>query len=324
MELRDGGLADEYWKRYYDQDEIEDIIDATETTMIVSGNYPLHVRMMLQPEPAPTILMAHGMLVYGLIFGRLMLPLHRAGFNVIQFDLPGLGQSGGPRAGCTTKDIFRAWQDAVNFTHQRFGDPLFVMGVAEDGVTCYYANANDPRVRAMSVHTLFEYGDPGGVHWQGSPLMVKLKAAGLAVLSRLRPTLAIKGIHGIPWEDVFGAPDDKRLIETLEGDPLTLQQVEFRFTYSLIRKQPVPVPFEHCRTPVQIIASDRNAIWPYEMVARNFGKLGGPKELITLQGKPQWEANRDFHEMYTDHVVHWFDQHGAERRNQVAAAHQTG
>ncbi len=255
--------------------------------------------------------MAHGMLGYGIIQARIQLPFFRAGFNVVQFDLPGMGQSGGPRGGCTIQDVFNAWRDAIDFTVDRLGGPVFAMGVAEDGVTCYYVTANHPDIQAISVHTLFEYGDPGGVHWQGSPWVVKLKGAGLAVSSRVRPTYSIPGPKGIPFEAVFGGPGDEEYIEILKQDPLGMQQSELRMAYSLIRRQPAPVPYEKCHTPVQLIASDANEIWPYEMVARNFGKLGGPKEMVTLQGAPQWESNRQFHENYCAHVVRWFRANGA-------------
>jgi alpha-beta hydrolase superfamily lysophospholipase len=309
--INDGGLANDYWHKYYTPAEVQEIIAGAGHTMIISGNFPIFVRIYQQPQPAPTIVMAHGMLVYGLILARLQLPFYRAGYNVVQFDIPGLGLSGGPRGGCTTRDIFRVWSDAITFAYQRFGAPLFAMGVAEDGVTCYYAAANHPSIRALSVHTLFEYGDPRGVHWIGGELRVKLQASGLAVASAARPTITVKGTKGIPWEDVFGGPDDEEFIKILEDDPLALQRVELRFARSLIKSQPAPVPFEACRTPVQIIASDENKIWPYEMVEENYARLGGPKELVRLHGKPQWESNRPFHEAYCDHVDSWFREHGA-------------
>ncbi len=309
--INDGGLANDYWHKYFTEEEVAEIIAGAGHTMIVSGNYPVFVRIYQQPEPAPTIVMAHGMLVYGLILARLQLPFYRAGYNVVQFDLPGLGLSGGPRGGCTTKDIFKVWTDAIEFAHNRFGDPLFAMGVAEDGVTCYYAAANHPHIRALSLHTLFEYGDPRGVHWIGGELRVKLQATGLALAASARPTMSVEGTRGIPWEDVFGAPDDDEFIKILENDPLALQKVELRFARSLIKEQPAPVPFEKCTTPVQMIASDQNRIWPYEMVVENFERLGGPKEFVRLYGKPQWESNRRFHEEYCDHVDAWFRDNGA-------------
>ncbi len=312
MTQSDGGLASDYWKHYYTPEEVEEILAATTHTTIVSSGYPLHLRLYVQPkQPAPTVVMAHGMLVYGLILGRLQLPFYRAGFNVAQFDVPGMGQSGGPRGGCTTEDIFRAWRDAIAFAHKHFGDPLFAMGVAEDGVTCYYSAANRPEIQAISVHTLFEYGDPGGVHWQGAPWLVRLKAIAMGALTRLRPTYTFKTTRMIPYEDVFSGPGDDETIEVLNQDPLGLRGAQVRFAYSLVRRQRPPVPFEECRTPVQVVASDGNRIWPYEMVVRYFNRLGGPKELVTLPGVGQWEFNREFHESYCAHVIRWFGANGA-------------
>jgi hypothetical protein len=47
-------------------------------------------------------------------------------------------------------------------------------------------------------------------------------------------------------------------------------------------------------------------------VTRNYERLGGPKELVTLSGRPQWELNREFQEEYCALVIRWFRQHGAE------------
>ncbi len=173
--LPDAGLASDHWHAYYTPDEVQEVRAASTTTMVVSGHHPLHVRMYRQPDTAPTVVMAHGMLVYGLALIRLQLPFYRAGFNVVQFDIPGMGQSGGPRAGCTTQDIFAAWDTMLSFAAAEFGAPLHAMGVAEDGVTCYYVAANRPQIATISVHTLFEYGDLGGVHWLGKPWKIRMK-----------------------------------------------------------------------------------------------------------------------------------------------------
>ena len=159
------------------------------------------------------------------------------------------------------------------------------------------------------MHTLFEYGDPEGVHWTGGPAMVRLKATGLAIASRTTPAMSYKATDMIPFDDVFGAPDDGPYIEILKRDPLALDRVKVRFMYSLLRRQRAPIPFADCRTPVQVVASDKNEIWPYDMVVRNFERLGGPKQLITLQDRPQWWFRRDWHEEYCAHVIEWFNEH---------------
>ena len=311
MTIKDAGLADEHWKAYFDADEIEEILDNTTTTMIVSGDYPVHVRIWSQPQAASTVLIGSSILGYGLEQARWQLPFFRAGFNVLQFDFPGIGQSGGPRGGCTVSDFVRAWDDATAFAHARFGSPLFGMGVAEDGLTCYYANANKPTIQGMSIHVLYEHGDPDAQSYQGPPLLVRSVALALGVGLRLRPSSTIPLESVMRYSDVFEEPGDDEMARLLAADPLALKQFELRMASSMIARHPPRVRFEDCRTPVQVIASEKNKLFPYRMVKRSYDRLGGPKELVTLAGKGMWGLNREFNETYCAHVIRWFNANTA-------------
>ncbi len=308
------GTPQDYWKQYYTPEEIDEVESNTQTTMIVSGGLPIHLRLWIQSKPAPTVVIGSSILSYGLHLVRVQAPFYRAGYNVVQFDFPGLGQSGGPRGGCTVRDFLRCWRDALAYAHLQFGDPMYLMGVGEDGVTGYYVGANKPHVRAISVHNLFEYGEPGAVQGQGPYWVVRAKAAALRLAALARPTTEMPGRQAVPWEWIFGGPGDDEGIRLLQGDPLSLHTIQLRMVSSILEKLPPPTPFEQCRTPVQVIASNRNLVCPYELVTRNYQRLGGPKELITLDGRPQWELNREFHELYCGHVIRWFDANGASMR----------
>lgn len=307
----DTGPAPDYWKRYYTPQEVDEILTNSVVGSFVSGGIPIHVRLYPQPRPAPTVLMSHGLLPYGLMLARLQLPFFRAGFNVVQWDLPGFGFSGGPRGGCTIPQIIDTWKDALGFAHRRFGEPIFTVGFAEDGVTCYYAHANNPLVRAMTVHVFTEYGDPDNVHWQGPPWLVRLKTLAAALIAAVRPTLAIPAEQAIPWDDVFGHPGATTFRTTFESDPLRVRAFEFRLVYSMLRRMRPAVPFEECWTPIQLIASELSEIWPYRMNLKYFDRLGVDKELVTLWGKPHWEFNRDFDERFCAYSISWFDRHAA-------------
>ncbi len=307
----DGGLAHDYWKNYYEPEEVEEIVSSSATTMFVSGGYPIHARVYHRSESAPTVVMSHGLLPYGMMLARLQLPFYRAGFNVVQWDLPGFGLSGGPRAGCTIPEVIAAWKDAIAFARRLYNPPFYTVGFAEDGVTCFYAFANNPVLSAMSIHILSEYGDPENVHWQGRPWLVRLKTAAMRVASALMPSASVKAENAIPWDDVFGRPEDARFRQVYESDPLRNKGFEFRMIYSMLRKMRPPTPFEECRTPVQLIASERSEIWPYRMCVRYFNRLGGSKELVTLEGKPHWEFNREFDENFCAHAIRWFRANGA-------------
>jgi hypothetical protein len=152
----------------------------------------------------------------------------------------------------------------------------------------------------------------------GPTALIRAAAVGTTLGALLRPTFSVPGTKTVPWGDVFAGPGDDRLIRIMEYDPLTLKKVELRMSKSVMQRRPPRVPFEDCRTPVQLIASTHNKLWSYDMVVRNHEQLGGPKELITLDGKPMWELNREFSETYCAHVIAWFRQHGAIQQSDGA------
>jgi len=313
MSYKDAGLAHGYWKQYLTPEETREVVANRATTMFVSGHYPIHVGLYLQTRPAPTVLMAHGLFVYGLTLARLQLPFFRAGFNVVAWDLPGMGQSGGPRGGCTVLEYIRAWRDALEFAYRRFGAPLFALGVAEDAVTCYYALANSPKVNALSVHTLLELGDYEGMHWHGPKWWMRIVTAALPIASVVGPSISRPSASIVPPEWIFEGSGDQRVMDLLQHDPLGFKRVTLRLVSMLGKRLPAPVQYESCHTPVQLIASANNRIWRYRDLVKNFVRLAGPKELVTLHSAGQWEYNAAFAEAYAAHVIQWFRAHGGQR-----------
>src|SRR5205807_886633 len=137
------GIADNYWKRYYSPEEADEICAKISHTTIVSSGLPIHMRFYLQDGPAPTIMTLHGLLPHGLMFGKLHLAFHRAGFNVVNADLPGFGLSGGPRGGPTISQLIQLWHDVMALTEREVDSTsIFTWGQAEDSVTSYYTFAN--------------------------------------------------------------------------------------------------------------------------------------------------------------------------------------
>src|SRR5207248_11442393 len=93
----DAGLADPYWRRYFSSEEVAEVEAATVTTGLLWRNIPIHLRIYDRGRGAPTLVVAHGLLLYGLLCARLHLELFRAGWTVVAVDFPGFGQSGGAR-----------------------------------------------------------------------------------------------------------------------------------------------------------------------------------------------------------------------------------
>jgi hypothetical protein len=163
----------------------------------------------------------------------------------------------------------------------------------------------------MSVHVLYEHGDPDAQRYQGPPLLVRLASMALGIGQRLRPSSAIPLQRVMRYRDVFEEPGDEVQVRALEEDPLALKHFELRMAASMVAMHRPRVPFEACRTPVQVIVSEENKLFPARMVRRSFDRLGGPKELVTLAGKGMWGLSREFNEAYCAHVIRWFNANGA-------------
>ena len=294
-----------HWHGYYDRDEIEEITRAIQTTTICSNGVDLCLRVYEQDGATPTVMIAHGLLGYGLAFARFHLPFWRRGWRVVQFDFPGMGESGGTRGAATVDAMIAAWRDVAAWAASHYGTPLFAMGNAEDSVLAYYALANDPAIAGLSVHTLFEYGDAHAIGWL-HPAAIRVIRPVFGTLEQLRPTLSLPGRWTIPWQHVFAGPDDAAYRRHLARDPHSLQRGRVTLGRSLITPRRPQVRFEDCTTPVQVIISTRSRIWPADPVRRTAERLGGPHEIIEIDA-PHWEANRAFHERYSALVADWFD-----------------
>lgn len=294
-----------YWGAFYEADELELFDRTVRNEWLCADPFMLALRHYHVDPSAPTVVLAHGLLGYGVPFARFHLPFVRAGFNVTQFDLPGMGHSSGRRGGTTTSDCIGAWRAVFTALVARSDQPVFAAANAEDGVLAYYALANEPRLSALSVHTLFEYGDPRGAGWLHPAPVFRVTRSAIGMISRIRPTASVPAQWTIPWKHVF-AGDDAEFRRLLAADPLALRRGEAQLGIGLLRSLPPPVPFEKCETPVQIIISEASRIWLPEVCRETYGRLAGSKDLVELPGAPHWEMNRAFHDRYCAHAIAWF------------------
>ena len=317
----DAGLADGYWRQYFTSDEVAELEAAIRTTGVVYGDTPVHVRVYWNGPDAPTLLSPHGLIVYGFLCGRLHLALHRGGYNVVSWDFPGFGQSGGPRNGPTIGSMIEVWRQMIAWSASEFGrERVFVVGLAEDGVTGYYAAANHDLVQAISLHHLVEFGDLENVAWVNPRWLRRVQGAGLAVLEKVAPWVQFDAEKAVPWEAIFSSQEDQAAYELYRRDPLRIERYNIHLARDLFRRRPLPVPFEECRTPVQLITSELNKIWPPAINERAYARLGGEKELVILEGLDQWSVSQEFADAYAGHAMRWFERAGDRARGDAAEA----
>jgi len=317
----DAGLADAYWRQYFTKDEIGELERAIRVTGVIHGETPVHVRVYHHSDDAPTICAPHGLIVYGFLCARLHLAFWRAGYNVVSWDLPGFGQSGGTPNGPTIGVMIDLWRQMIDFASEEYGGrQVYVVGLAEDGVTSYYASANNPRVRAISLHHLLEFGDIDNVAWVNPRWMRYVQGFGLAVLEKVAPWATFNAEKAVPWEAIFSSPEDQAAYAIYREDPLRIKRYNVHLARDLFKKRVPPVSFEDCRTPIQLITSELNKIWPPHINERTYARLGCEKELILLEGLDQWAVSQEFNDLYAGHVMRWLERFPAATAAPVAEA----
>ena len=317
----DAGLADSYWRQYFTPDEVAELEEAIRVTGVIYDDTPVHVRVYHRSDDAPTICAPHGLIVYGFLCARLHLAFWRAGYNVVSWDLPGFGQSGGPRYGPTIGSMIDVWRQMIDWASAQYGgEQIYVVGLAEDGITGYYASANNPNVRAISLHHLLEFGDLENIAWVNPRWLRRLQGWGLAVLERVAPWATFDAEKAVPWDAIFSSEEDQAAYALYQRDPLRIKRYNVHLARDLFRRRPPPVSFENCRTPVQLITSELNTIWPTHINDRALARLGCEKELVTLAGFDQWAVSREFNDMYAGHAMRWFEQVAGRAQGDAAEA----
>jgi alpha-beta hydrolase superfamily lysophospholipase len=301
------GWADDYWKNYYTADEVEEIESTISHTMFPSSGMPISVRAYLHDAPAPTILMAQGLLPYGLMVAKFHLAFFHAGFNVVNPDLPGFGFSGGRRGGPTIPQLIQLWRDTKAFVKRELApEQIFTTATAEDSVTSYYALANDPDIVAMSLHTLLEYGDVENLYFVRNPVKRRLMMVGARIGNTLHLDIPFSR-ETIPWDDVI-----EPYVELHKQDPLVLPHFTVALGASMAKPMKPAVRFEDCTTPIQMIASEKSRLWPVHHNRKAYERLGSPKkEFVLLDGAPQWAMTDEYLKPYTENVIRWFRENGA-------------
>jgi hypothetical protein len=175
-------------------------------------------------------------------------------------------------------------------------------------------------VRAISCHHLLEFGDIENVAWVNPRWMRYVQGWGIAVIEKLAPWVTFNAEKAVPWEAIFSSEEDQAAYALYKRDPLRIKRYNVHLARDLFKRRRPPVPFEECRTPVQLITSELNKIWPPHINEGTLARLGGEKELVTLHGLDQWSVSREFNDIYAGHVLRWFEQVGSKAPRDAAEA----
>lgn len=261
-----------------------DLERACRHSLVVSDGVRLQLYVIERGETRPTIVFMPGTAVYAEFYAPLLEALAERGFNVVAFDPRGHGRSGGPRGDFSIDRMVRDALSVVEWAADRYAGPVGLAGSSQGGVCALYAAAHEhPALDAVCCHnfTLLD----GRTNLEVSTIPVPRWAVRpLAELLKRITWLAVPVTVYLPF-DRLRVPSQRSAVELMRSDPLVCRAYSLRALGSLAHT-PLPKPLSAIRTPVMLLGSTEDEVFPAPHVESIFERLRGPKRYVNLEGLP--------------------------------------
>ncbi len=281
----------------------------------------LYVPVFPAGPDAPTVVFIPGTSVYALCYAELLYGLMREGINVVGFDPRGQGRSGGLRGDYTIMGHVEDAKSACAYARERFGGPVFVMGSSQGGIEAFYLAATDEPVAGCICHNIADLTDDESIRLtrfgprkagkkinQGEPLpriAVLSAQAGIQTMSAVAKLFPLARIPIQTYLDLRKEP--MRVFGNawnfIAQDPHTLKAITVRAMSSIADTQ-LPKPVPEIKTPVMVLHSSGDNIFPEDYIIRLYEQLTCDKAIKIYPDLPHLITIEHVPEILPD-IVEW-------------------
>jgi pimeloyl-ACP methyl ester carboxylesterase len=216
----------------------------------------------------PVMVFVPGTSVYALLYTEYMYKLSKLGFNVVGF----------------VDDAMAV----IDYAAATYGDRVVVSGSSQGGMVSFYCAAASPRLKAAVCHNVIAPDEPDNERITRWPMMFKPL---MPFLNILRPVVASPlGELMTPVSLYLDLKaETSRLIPDLVGfmkeDPLVATAVSLSALHSL-SSTPLARRVEDIETPVMVIHSGCDNIFPEDYIRRVYDRLTCEKEFLYMPDAP--------------------------------------
>ncbi len=213
--------------------------------------------------------------------GNFLAALAEAGLNVVAVDLPGHGQSEGPRGLFTYHSIIETLRAAVGYALERFGTPVGVTGSSMGGILSLYAALEIPEIQAAAPMNVLDLRniDPA-LHL----LRHRIIVPPTRLLARMGagPLLTWAPVPVDAFLSTREVWDDRRYARDWLRDPLSTSAYRTSSWISLFMTPDDKPALESLKTPTRILVGARDKVLPAGMTRDIFERLTCEKDLVIL------------------------------------------
>ncbi len=265
--------------------------DQFEECYIDANGFKLHLDILPKGQGMATVVFVPGTSVYAQVYMDFLRSMFEAGFNVVAFDPRGHGRSSGLRGDYAIDDIVEDTLAVVAYARKRFGGKVVVAGSSQGGIVAFYAAAKDDSLAAAVCHNLAD------LNGRQNQVLSKIRVP-YRLTPAARALMRIYQGFAIPISLYLNLKieyfeNGESVADYIYKDPLCITWITFRVLNSLL-KTPLTKPVERITTPVMLIHSDKDHIFPQTYVENIYNKLTCPKKYLLIKDRS--------HLLMTNHV----------------------
>ncbi len=262
---------------------MEDLLKRFKRDYTYSDGLKINLEIIEVDPQAPTVIFIPGVAVYALCYAELLSQLADSGVNVIGFDPRGHGFSDGERGDFTLSDILKDAQSVLTYAIENFNENISVMGARQGGVAALYLAAADDRINSVICNNLADLSDRSSRreinYFSGYKKVLKPVWMGLSYVFP-KMSFGINRNLNVQKEDLRFLGDT---ISFLENDPLVLKRIKAKTLRSFMKAKPA-MALEEISTPVFVIQSEKDDVFPLDYIQKIFSKLNCKKKLKVFTG----------------------------------------
>ena len=310
----------EYQQALFRRFGFADLVDPAAfeyTALPVGDGVTLSLYTLHGPPGSPVVVFMPGTAVYAQFYSTMLFALRRKGFTVVSYDPRGHGESGRLRGYFTLQHLVDDARAVCAHARERFGSQVAFSGSSQGGVTALYVAATgDPNVATVVCHNFaIAYGREALEISVFKPPLWLLPAF-VRLFRAMRAFVAPVTFY-LPFNRLR-LPDGQPATPLLLGDPMTTTSYSLGAVASLADTRPAR-PVEEIATPVMLVSSTKDEVFPVEYQQRIFDRLTCPKEFLLIPDRGHlmflFDADKPW---LIDPIAAWLDKHlrGAQAKRQ--------
>jgi alpha-beta hydrolase superfamily lysophospholipase len=320
----------EYFDGLMEKLGISHVKGSWEDEWIESEGIKLYAPVFTAGEGKPTVVYIPGTSVYALCYVEIMYGLQQEGFNVVGFDPKGQGRSGGGRGDYTIMEHVGNARSACAYARERFKGPVVVMGSSQGGIEAFYLAATDEPVAGCVCHNIADLTDPESVRLtrfgpgkkkgaqapstgktDKKPVPRAAVIAARGAVNMLQAAARITPGAKVPIASYLDLKSEPMRAfgnawEFLLQDPMALKAITLRAAASLAGTE-IPRPIEEIKTPILVLHSSLDHIFPEDYIMTLYNRLTCEKEIKIYPELPHLITIEHVPEILPD-VVRWINE----------------